>query len=335
MKTPILETDRLLLRPFREDEAADVFECWESDPDVAKYMFWTSHNDIEKTKEWIAFELGQIEKSDWYRFALVLKDTDILIGTALIYYEEKVESWEIGYNLGKEYWGKGYATEAMRKVIDFATRELGLTQIVGRYAKENPASGNVMKKLGFKYEKDIPYECNGGAVKREGIQCRLYNLMVQQVKDEIKMIIKKAELDDLQEILDLQYLAYQSEAKLFNDNEIPPLKQTIEDVRTEYKKGIVLKVLDTDNAIIGSVRAYLDNGTVYIGKLIVHPQKQGQGIGTKLLQAVETEYPEQRYELFTSTRSARNIALYQRLGYKIFEQKKITDEMEFVYLEKY
>ena len=49
MKTPILETDRLILRPFKEDDAIDVFECWESDPDVAKYMFWTSHNDIEKT----------------------------------------------------------------------------------------------------------------------------------------------------------------------------------------------------------------------------------------------------------------------------------------------
>ena len=97
-----------------------------------------------------------------------------MIGTALIYYEEEVKSWEIGYNLGKEYWGKGYATEAMRKVIDFATRELGLTQVVGRYAKENPASGIVMKKLGFEYEKDIPYECNNGAVEREGIQCRLY-----------------------------------------------------------------------------------------------------------------------------------------------------------------
>ncbi len=173
MNTPILETDRLILRPFQEDDVKDVFECWESDPDVAKYMFWTSHNDIEKTREWVSFELGQIEKPDWYRFAIELKDTNTLIGTALIYYEEEVEGWEIGYNLGKKYWGKGYTTEVMEKVIDFAKRELGISQIVGRYAKENPASGNVMNKLGFKYEKDISYECNDGAVKREGIQCRL------------------------------------------------------------------------------------------------------------------------------------------------------------------
>lgn len=52
-------------------------------------MFWTSHNDIEKTREWIAFELGQIEKQDWYRFAIVLKDTNTLIGTALSRFEKK------------------------------------------------------------------------------------------------------------------------------------------------------------------------------------------------------------------------------------------------------
>lgn len=173
MNTPILETDRLILRPFRREDATAVFEGWESDPEVAKYMFWISHNDINKTKEWLEFEIGQVKKNDWYRYALVLKESNELVGTALIYYEEEVECWEVGYNLGRKYWGKGYATEAMKSVIEFAKEELGITELVGRYAKENPASGNVMKKLGFRYEKDIPYECNDGAVMREGIQCRL------------------------------------------------------------------------------------------------------------------------------------------------------------------
>lgn len=148
------------------------------------------------------------------------------------------------------------------------------------------------------------------------------------------MIIKKAERNDLQEILDLQYLAYQSEAKLFNDYDIPPLQQKLDDVLGEYQKGIILKAVDEDNIIIGSVRGYLANGTVYIGKLIVHPKKQGKGIGTKLLLAIEREYPNQRYELFTSTKSTRNIKLYEKLGYRIFGEKKITEELKFVYLEK-
>lgn len=149
------------------------------------------------------------------------------------------------------------------------------------------------------------------------------------------MIIKRDEKDDLQKILDLQYIAYQSEAKLFNNFNIPPLKQTLADVVKEYQKGIILKALDDNNKIIGSVRAYFADGTVYIAKLMVHPQKQKQGIGTKLLFAIEEEYPNQRYELFTSTRSQKNIELYEKLGYKIFNKKKITDELEFVYLEKF
>ncbi len=154
------------------------------------------------------------------------------------------------------------------------------------------------------------------------------------LKGRAKMIIKRAGKNELQEILDLQYLAYQSEAKLFNNSNIPPLRQTLAEVESEYEKGIVLKALDENNTIIGSVRAYYENGTVYIGKLMVHPQKQGQGIGTQLLVAMENEYPNQRYELFTSTKSKKNIELYEKSGYKIFSEKQITDELTFVYLEK-
>ncbi len=173
MKTPILETKRLILRPFESEDAEAVFECWESDPEVARYMFWTSHNDIEKTREWLVFEVGQIEKDDWYRFALVLKDTQELIGTGLIYYEDEVASWEIGYNLGRKHWGKGYTTEAMKEILAFADRDLQIQKFVGRYAKDNPASGNVMRKLGFRYEKDISYECNDGKVQLVGELWRL------------------------------------------------------------------------------------------------------------------------------------------------------------------
>lgn len=148
------------------------------------------------------------------------------------------------------------------------------------------------------------------------------------------LIIKKAQKDDLRTILELQYLAYQSEAKLFNDPNIPPLQQTLEDVEKEFEKGIVLKAIDEKNIIVGSVRAHSEKGTVYIGKLMVHPQKQKRGIGTKLLLEIEKEYPNQRYELFTSTKSIGNIRLYERLGYKIFKEVSITEELQFVYLEK-
>lgn len=149
-----------------------------------------------------------------------------------------------------------------------------------------------------------------------------------------KIIIEKAEKADLQKILDLQYLAYQSEARLFNDPDIPPLKQTLTELESEYQNGMVLKAVDEDNIIIGSVRAFCDEGTAFIGKLMVHPEKQGQGIGAQLLLAMEKEYPKQRYELFTSSKSIKNIKLYQKLGYQMFREEQVTDELTFVYLEK-
>lgn len=174
MNTPNIETERLLLRPFCEEDTENVFTCWESDPDVAKYMFWSSHNDINKTKEWISFELDRIASDKWFRWAAIIKSTNTLIGTGLVYYEEEYSLFEVGYNLGKEYWGQGYATEVMKAVVGFAKKTLKVNELVARYAKENAASENVLKKLGFVYCRDILYEANEGKTYYEGVECRLF-----------------------------------------------------------------------------------------------------------------------------------------------------------------
>ena len=147
-------------------------------------------------------------------------------------------------------------------------------------------------------------------------------------------IIKNAEWADLPEILQLQCIAYQSEADLFGSRDIPPLKQTLDEVIEEFNSGIILKMIDDKNNIIGSVRAKEIDGTVYIGKLMVHPDYQHKGYGTMLLSEMDNRFPDKRYELFTSTRSVDNIRLYQKLGYTTFSQKAVNDELEFVYMEK-
>ena len=147
-------------------------------------------------------------------------------------------------------------------------------------------------------------------------------------------MIVKAEYKDLQEILNLQYLAYQSEAELFGSRDIPPLKQTLNEVIDEFNNGIVLKMVDEMGNIICSVRAKEQNGTVYIGKLMVHPDHRCKGYGSTLLSEIENCYPDKRYELFTSTRSVDNIRLYEKLGYAIFDRKPVNDELVFVYMEK-
>ena len=158
--------------------------------------------------------------------------------------------------------------------------------------------------------------------------------MTSIMENEITTVITKAGREDLEEILKLQYLAYQSEAALFGNKDIPPLKQTLEEVISEYETGIVLKMTGDDGRIIGSVRAHEKDGTVYIGKLMVDPDHQRKGYGRRLLLEVEKYFPDKRYELFTSTRSKSNIRLYEACGYKQFDQKAVDEELVFVYMEK-
>ena len=148
------------------------------------------------------------------------------------------------------------------------------------------------------------------------------------------MEISKAEKEDLPQILSLQYLAYQSEAELFKSKDIPPLKQTLNELEEEFDRGLILKLTSDDNKIIGSVRANSDCKTTYIGKLMVHPDYRHQGFGRKLLIEIERCFPNTRYELFTSTKSLDNIRFYKSMGYEIFNQKEMSEELIFTYMQK-
>lgn len=148
------------------------------------------------------------------------------------------------------------------------------------------------------------------------------------------MEIKKADFLDLEQILELQFLAYQSEAILNNNFSIPPLMQKTEDLQQEYQNGVFLKAVKEEGCIIGSVRGYISGNTLKIGKLIVHPEHQKKGIGTRLLQSIEELYPKHRYELFTGSKSIGNLVFYERLGYKSFKEVCVSSELTLIYLEK-
>ena len=183
---------------------------------------------------------------------------------------------------------------------------------------------------GIFHRKEVPIAAVKAAMRQADIPVRI----VSTAEPGQAVRIEPATEEDLREILALQYLAYQSEAKLWNNPDIPPLKQTLDEVRQEYRQGLVLKAVDADGVIIGSVRCRLENNTVHIGKLMVHPARQKQGLGTRLLLAVEQFHPGKRYELFTSSKSAGNIRLYEKLGYTVFDERQSTGALRFVYLEK-
>lgn len=147
-KEPIIETERLILRPITLDDAEACFS-WNSDDRVAKYMSYPRCTDISQTIDWIKSTLTDEQEWNW---AFVLKAENKVIGTGGIGPNKFMEGyWGIGYNLHYDYWHKGYCTEAMRAIVDFAHNELGVNKICSDHAIDNPRSGKVMEKLGLKF----------------------------------------------------------------------------------------------------------------------------------------------------------------------------------------
>ena len=148
------------------------------------------------------------------------------------------------------------------------------------------------------------------------------------------IVIQHALPKDAEVLLALQKLAYQSEAKLYNDWSIPPLTQTLESLAEEFAASIILKAVSADH-IVGSVRAQMHGNTCRIGRLFVHPAHQGQGIASRLLQSIEECHPKAaRFELFTGSMSASNIRLYLRAGYHITRTQTLSPAVELIFLEK-
>ena len=148
------------------------------------------------------------------------------------------------------------------------------------------------------------------------------------------MNIVKASIEDASALLELQKLAYRSEAVLYNDFSIPPLVQTLEGLKKEFSNKTVLKAV-LDDQLVGSVRGWEKNATCFIERLVVHPDFQGRGIGTKLMNELEGRFPgARRFELFTGHKSEKNIRLYGKLGYRAFRQQRVHDNLGFIFMEK-
>lgn len=144
------ETDRLVLRAFTIEDAGYMFRNWASDDEVTKYLTWPTHRSEEDSKailrEWVA---SYADKRT-YQWAIAPKQTSEPIGSiSVVGIDDERSSVEIGYCIGRARWGKGIATEALQKVIDFFFTEVGAEQVTAKHDVENPASGRVMQKCGM------------------------------------------------------------------------------------------------------------------------------------------------------------------------------------------
>ncbi len=149
------------------------------------------------------------------------------------------------------------------------------------------------------------------------------------------MKIEAAIEQDLDQILQLQKKAFYGQALIYNDFKLPPLLQTIEDLREEFKEKAIYKI-EQDGNIIASIRCFIKNNTLYLEKLIVDPDFQNRGIGTKMLTEIEKKYASSvnRFALFTGHKSEKNLHIYNKAGYKEIRREAIRDDLKLLFMEK-
>ena len=148
-----LETARLILRQTSISDAAQMFENWASDPEVTKYLTWQPHIDIEVTKGILISWDKENKRLDYYHWGMVLKETQEIIGTVgSLGIDEKNHCTELGYCMSRAYWGNGYMTEAVKAIIEYLFKTVGLNRIMARHDPENIGSGRVMQKCGMVFE---------------------------------------------------------------------------------------------------------------------------------------------------------------------------------------
>jgi [ribosomal protein S5]-alanine N-acetyltransferase len=151
-RQPTFETPRLLLRPFRVADADDV-QRLAGDRAIADTTLNIPHPYEDGLAEkWIRSHRDWFERGQQAVFAVVRQTPATLIGAAGLLICPEDQRAELGYWVGKPYWGQGYATEAARAVAAFGFEQLGLNRIHAAHFARNPASGRVMRKLGMTRE---------------------------------------------------------------------------------------------------------------------------------------------------------------------------------------
>lgn len=149
---PEIYTKRLFLRKISSKDAETLFKYW-SDPEVTKYLNVTTFKNIEQAFSLIRLLNGLYRKKEGIRWGIVTKKDNEIIGTCgFNNWIKKSSRGEIGYELGRKYWGKGYATEAVREILKYGFKNMNLNRIEAFTVPQASASINLLEKLGFKKE---------------------------------------------------------------------------------------------------------------------------------------------------------------------------------------
>jgi len=174
-----ITTVRLTLKKFERDHIHDMFRNWANDDEVTKYLTWPTHKNMAITQRVVESWVQSYESPTVYHWAIYLEEIKEVIGSiSVVSLSNENEKCEIGYCIGKKYWNRGIVTEALKAVLEFLFREVGMQRIAAYFDSENIASGKVMKKAGMSFEgtmRKYTKDSNGNFK-----DCKLYSILKEE-----------------------------------------------------------------------------------------------------------------------------------------------------------
>lgn len=146
-----LETNRLYLLPFNEKDALKVRDL-ANNKEIAEILGLPYPYELKFAQEWIASQPELIKRCEEFPLKIVSKQLMEIVGTITIRVDKDNNKGELGYWIGKDYWGKGYATESINRIVDYGFSELKLNKIWAAVISRNIASIKVLMKVGLQKE---------------------------------------------------------------------------------------------------------------------------------------------------------------------------------------
>lgn len=143
-----IETDRLIIRRFKKEDAKTAFENWGKDKEVSKFLDWNVYN-TEKELEDVIISWSAENQTN-YQFAVILKEINEVIGSFSVRHSHEMHKMcDVGYSYGSKYWGQGYAKEVLEEMIKYLIKKCNVDLVEAKHIEGNPASGAVMQKAGM------------------------------------------------------------------------------------------------------------------------------------------------------------------------------------------
>lgn len=336
--TQRIETHRLILRPFREEDAQDMYDNWASDPEVTRFLTWPTHTGVEVSRAVLKSWISRYADGGYFNWAIEWKEKGAVIGNiSVVRFTEETESAEIGYCMSRAYWGRGIMPEALRAVTDYLFDTAGVNRVTACHDANNPKSGRVMQKAGLKFEGIM----RGAGKNNTGICDEVrYGLLRSDreagpAREKAAVTVRFAREEELDSVNRLRRqvndLHVAGKPEIFKPGFSDELRDYIYVIHRDPRQKIV--VAEVNGGICGFavlnhiirpetpfmyVRDYLD-----VDEFCVDEQRRRQGIASEMIRFIREYAREQgfrRVKLNMWEFNREALAFYEAAGFQTYRR---------------